>query len=146
MHGHPFNLVFLDPGIERGLGEAHDTQRWIIYARPPGFLADGQPDFKRRLGREFVKTQGGQQTDHTLWHTFAGLGQRVVLGDAIVGEDIESPGDPLQLAGCTEATEVGPGDVVGIQIPRTQNPHFPDQFQDLVCLCGLGNHDIGMLQ
>ena len=98
MHGHPLDLVFLDPGIERGLGEAHDTQRWVLHARPPGLLGDGQPDFKGRLGGEIVKAQGGQQADHTFRYTFAGLGQRVMLGDATAGEDVKSPADPLQFA------------------------------------------------
>ena len=145
MHGHPLDLVFLDPGIERGLREAHDTQRWVFHAWPPGLLADGQPYFKRRLGGEIVKAQGGQQADHTFGYTFAGLGQRVMLGDATVGEDVKSSADPLQFAGLAEAAEVGPRDVAGIQIPWTQNACFSDQFQDLVCPCGLGSHDIGML-
>ena len=136
MHRHPFDLVFFNPGIKRGPGEAHDTQRRVLHARPPGFFTNGQPDFKRCLCRNVVKTQGGQQTDHTLGCTFANFGQRVVLGDATVGEDIEPAGYPLQLAGCTETTEVGPGDVVRIQVSRTQDSGFPDQFQHFVCFCG----------
>ena len=52
---HPLDLVLLDPGIECGLREVNDTQRWILETRPPGFFADGQPDLKRRLTCEFVK-------------------------------------------------------------------------------------------
>ena len=120
------------------MGEAYNAQRRVLHAWPPGFFTDGQPDFKRRLGREFVKTQGRQQTDHSLRYTFAGLGQCSVFGDATVGEDVESPADPLQLTNCAEAAEVGPWDVVGFQIPRTQNTCFLDQFQDLVSPSGLG--------
>jgi len=146
MHGHPFNLVFLDPGIECGLGEAHDTQRWIIYARPPGLFADGQPDLEGHLGGEFMKAQRGEQTDHPVRRTFTDLGKRSVFRRTGFGKDIETAADPLQLAGSTKAAQASPRDVVRIEIPRPQNPRFPDQFQDLVCLCGLGNHEIGMLQ
>ncbi len=64
VHGYPFYLIFLYAGTECSLGEAHDTQWRVLHARPPGLFADGQPDFKWRLGREVMKTQGGQQTDH----------------------------------------------------------------------------------
>jgi len=67
--------VFLDPGIESGSGETYDMQWWIVDARSPGLFADGQPDFEGCLGRELMKTQGGQQADHTLWRPFAGFGQ-----------------------------------------------------------------------
>ena len=75
MHGYSFYLVLLDSGTECSLGETHDTQRRVIQTRPPGFLTDGQPDFKRRLGREVMKTQCGQQTDHAFGYPFADLGQ-----------------------------------------------------------------------
>lgn len=71
----------------------------VFQARPPGFLADGQPDLKRRLGSEVVKTQYGEQADPAFGCSFADLGQRVVLGGVTLRQDIEFPADPHCNAG-----------------------------------------------
>jgi hypothetical protein len=102
LHRHALDPVFLDAGSERGLGEVRDAQGTIRQARPPGLLSDSQPDFKRCLGRQFVKAQGGQQADDAVGDTLANLGQRVVFGDTAAGENIEPSRKTLQPACGTE--------------------------------------------
>ena len=55
MNVHPLDLVLFDTSIECSLREVNNTQRRILETRPPGFFADGQPDLKRCLSRQFVK-------------------------------------------------------------------------------------------
>ena len=69
----------------------------------------------------------------------------MVLGGAASGQDIQAPADPLQPAGGTETAEVGPGDIVWVKVSRAQDASLPDQFQNFICLCRMGNQNIAML-
>jgi len=87
-----------------------------------------------------MKSKRRQEADHPVWDALTGLGQRPVFAHVGTGEHIESPADPLQLAGSMESAEIDAGDTVRFEIPWTQNPGLFDQFQHLVRVCGSSSH------
>ena len=59
----------------------------------------------RKLGADLMEAQGREQANDAVWDSLSHECQRVILGDSIVAETIESPGDPLGQAARNESRQ-----------------------------------------
>ena len=81
-------------------------------------VADGDPDLERGLGGQLVEAQRREQAEQ---HARGALGHRdqcPVLPALVIGQRIQPPCYPDQLAGGHHAGELAPGDPGRDQLPR----------------------------
>ena len=77
---HALDLVLLDTRNQRLPAKVHNSKWWPLGFRTPSLVRNGNPYFKRILGRELMKTEGREKTNDSLWNMFCCLGQGPMLG------------------------------------------------------------------
>ncbi|WP_157232040.1 hypothetical protein [Hyalangium minutum] len=74
-HGHAEVGVVLDAFGERGPGETDDVERWLLPARAPCLLPDGQKHLRRFLTKQAMEVERRREAHHSLRHTLGGHGR-----------------------------------------------------------------------
>jgi hypothetical protein len=93
-----FDVVGLDPVMEKLISEADDAQRRVVDLGLPFFRTDRDPDPTWHLVGDTVESQGRDEANDPLGHALGGFGKTMVAVRSGVGELIEPAAEPSDKA------------------------------------------------